>query len=73
MFNNRLSGEMYSVRSLLWREYSYHGPTTNMKPLNKELGRDVFIIHLPVQVSNNWPLTKIFNPDMAALQLFSLT
>lgn len=44
-----------------------------MKPLNKELGRDVFIIHLPVQVSNNWPLTKIFNPDMAALQLFSLT
>ena len=43
-----------------------------MKPLNKELGRDVFIIHLPVQVSNNWPLTKIFNPDMVALQLFAL-
>jgi len=44
-----------------------------MKQLNKELGRDVFLIHLPTQVSNSWPLTKMFNPDMAALQLFTLT
>ena len=54
-------------------KYYYHGPTTNMRPLNKELGGDVFLIHLSTQVSNSWPLTKMFNPDMASLQLFTLT